>query len=210
MVRETMRRTGPRAMVAVTSLMTVVMWAGTFPVAAAPTEATVVADGTIASVAGNSLTITTGSGTKVVQVAPDTLILSRQPATLASIEPGDPMAVTSKRETDGSLTAIAIVIFSPELWSRVRKGQWVMDSGNMMTNAVVMKYVDRVEGHTLYLKYTEGASAINVPPGTDIHRLDSVRLSDLKPGMRITARGVGEADGRIKASSITFDRPGQM
>ena len=210
MVREMMRRSGPRAVIAVTSLMAVVICAGTFAVAAAPTDATVVTDGSIASVAGNSLTITTGSGTKVVQVAPDTLILSRQPATLASIEPGDPMAVTSKRETDGSLTAISIVIFSSEVWARVRKGQWVMDSGNMMTNAVVMKYVDRVEGHTLYLKYSDGASAVNVPAGTDIHRLVSVRLRDLKPGMRITARGVGEADGSIKASSITFDRPGRM
>ena len=210
MVREMMRRTRSRMMIAVTPLTALVICAGTFPVAAAPTEATVVADGTIASVAGTSLKINTESGPRVVQVSPDTLILGRQATTLASIAPGDPMAVTSKRETDGSLTAISIVIFSSELWARARKGQWVMDSGNMMTNAVVMKYVDRVEGHTLYLKYNEGASAINVPPGTDIHRLVSVRLRDLKPGMRIMARGVGEADGSIKASSITFDRPGQM
>jgi len=210
MVREMMRRTRSRMMIAVTPLTALVICAGTFPVAAAPTEANVVADGTIASVAGNSLKINTESGPRVVQVSPDTLILGRQATTLASIAPGDPMAVTSKRETDGSLTAISIVIFSPEVWARARKGQWVMDSGNMMTNAVVMKYVDRVEGHTLYLKYNEGASAINVPPGTDIHRLVSVPLRDLKPGMRIIARGVGEADGSIKASSITFDRPGQM
>ncbi|HVI84638.1 MAG TPA: DUF5666 domain-containing protein [bacterium] len=210
MVREMMRRTRSRMMIAVTPLMALAICAGTFPVGAAPAEATVVADGTIASVAGTSLKINTESGPRVVQVSPDTLILGRQATTLASIAPGDPMAVTSKRETDGSLTAISIVIFSSELWARARKGQWVMDSGNMMTNAVVMKYVDRVEGHTLYLKYNEGASAINVPPGTDIHRLVSVRLRDLKPGMRIMARGVGEADGSIKASSITFDRPGQM
>ena len=210
MVREMMRRTRSRMMIAVTPLMALAICAGTFPVGAAPAEATVVADGTIASVAGTSLKINTESGPRVVQVSPDTLILGRQATTLASIAPGDPMAVTSKRETDGSLTAISIVIFSSEVWARARKGQWVMDSGNMMTNAVVMKYVDSVEGHTLYLKYNEGASAINVPPGTDIHRLVSVRLRDLKPGMRIMARGVGEADGSIKASSITFDRPGQM
>ena len=210
MVQETMGRTGPRMMIAVASLMALMVCAGTFPVAAAPSETIVMADGTIASVAGNSLTISTGSGPRVVQVSPDTLILGRQATTLASIAPGDPMAVTSKRETDGSLTAISIVIFSSEVWARVRKGQWVMDSGSMMTNAVVMKYVDRVEGHTLYLKYSDGASAVNVPAGTDIHRLVSVRLRDLKPGMRITARGVGEADGSIKASSITFDRPGRM
>ena len=209
-MREMMRRTRSRMMIAVTPLMALAICAGTFPVGAAPAEATVVADGTIASVAGTSLKINTESGPRVVQVSPDTLILGRQATTLASIAPGDPMAVTSKRETDGSLTAISIVIFSSELWARARKGQWVMDSGNMMTNAVVMKYVDRVEGHTLYLKYNEGASAINVRPGTDIHRLVSVRLRDLKPGMRIMARGIGEADGSIKASSITFDRPGQM
>lgn len=123
MVRETMGRTGPRMVIAVAATMALVICAGTFPVAAAPTEAAVMVDGTIASVVGNSLTITTGSGPRVVQVAPDTLILGRQSTTLASIASGDPMAVTSKRETDGSLTAISIVIFSSEVWARVRKGQ---------------------------------------------------------------------------------------
>src|SRR5262249_19357093 len=137
------RRTMLACISAAAALTAFGIGAGLSPAGAAPTEATTQADGTIASVARSNLTIATESGQKVVKLAPETLVLSRQTATLGAIKPGDPMAVTSKRETDGSLTAVSINIFSPELWDRVRKGQWVMDSGNIMTNAIVMQYAER-------------------------------------------------------------------
>jgi hypothetical protein len=176
---------------------------------AAPGDQVTVTDSTIAAVTGSNITIAAPDGNqRVAKVQPDTLILSRETGTLGAIKSGDALAVTAKRGVDGSLTAVSINIISPELWSRVPKGQWTMESGNIMTNAMVAQTVERVEGRTLYMKLDQGTGAISVPTATEIHRLTPVRLGDLKPGMRVTVRGVADPDGTIKASSITFDRPG--
>jgi hypothetical protein len=190
-------------------LAATVMLAAAMAVAAAPGDQVTVANSTIATVNGSTVTVASPDGSqKVAKVLADTLILSREMATLGTIKPGDALAVTAKRGADGSLTAVSINIFSPDLWSRTRKGQWTMESGDIMTNAVVADTVERVEGRTLYMKLDQGTGAISVPAATAIHRLTPIRLSDLKPGMRVTVRGVADPDGTIKASSITFDRPG--
>jgi predicted thioesterase len=190
-------------------LIATVILAGEMAAGAAPGDRVTVSDSTIAAVNGSNVTIASPDGSqKVAKVQPDTFILSRGIATLGAIKPGDALAVTAKRGTDGALTAVSINILSPELWSRAPKGQWAMESGDIMTNAVVAQTVERVEGRTLYMKLDQGTGAISVPTATEIHRLTPVPLGDLKPGMRVTVRGVANADGTIKASSITFDRPG--
>jgi hypothetical protein len=191
-------------------IVAVVVWGSGMPASAAPTGPATMVEGTIVAVNGSGLRLApAGGGERVVEVGPDSLILARQAATLGEITPGAALGVAAKREADGSLTAISINIFSAELWDRATKGQFPMQSGDVMTNAVVMQNADRVEGHTLYMKYNDGSTAINVPAATVIHRLITLRLGDLKPGMRISVRGTGSADGSIRASTIVFDRPGR-
>jgi hypothetical protein len=181
--------------------------AWTTPAAGAAPMSTIA--GTVAAVGSGTVTVTTADGArKVADVGADTLILSRAPATLRSIRAGDALAVTAKREADGALTAVSISVFSPALWNRVRKGQWTMDSGNIMTNALVTQVVERVEGRTLHMKLAQGTKTITVPNGTVIHRLTTVGLSALKPGTHVTVRGAAGPDGTTRASSIVFDRPG--
>ena len=86
-------------------------------------------DGVVASIEGSTLMLTgANGGTSRVLIQPDALILGRKPSTLATIKPGEAMGVTATRGSDGSLTATVINVFTPELWNRVRKGQWDMDS----------------------------------------------------------------------------------
>lgn len=190
--------------IAVAAILAVPMAAG-----ATPAGPMTMANGSIAAVNGSSVTVASPDGSrKVVKIQPDTLILRRDVATLGAIKPGDALAVTAKKGAEGSLTAVSINIFSPQLWSRVRKGQWMMDTGNIMTNALVTQVVERVDGRTLYMKLDQGTGMISVPNAAEIHRLTTVRPADLKPGLKVTIRGVADSDGTINASSITFDRPG--
>jgi len=202
-MRRNARPTDLLAAIAVSVVLTVPMAAG------ATSAEPVTVDGSIAAVNGSSLTIASPGGRRnVVKIQSDTLVLRRDAATLGAIKPGDALAVTAKKGAEGSLTAISINIFSPQLWNRVRKGQWVMDTGNIMTNALVTQVVERVDGRTLYMKLDQGTGMISVPTAAEIHRLTTVRPGDLKPGMRVSVRGVAGSDGTIKASSITFDRRG--
>ena len=121
-------------------------------VAAAPAPQSTT-EGVIAAVEPASFTVTAAGGSQVRIVAnADTRIIQRQQVQLANIKPNDFVGVTAKREPDRSLTAISINIFPPAFKDRVREAQFVMDTGNIMTNAMVFQNVRRIDGRTLYLR----------------------------------------------------------
>src|SRR2546427_6403853 len=122
------------------------------------------AEGTLAAVDPAAVTVTTSAGTQVrVAVTGDTVVIRRRAVVLEEMKPNDFVGVTARREADGSLTAISINIFPPEFRGRVREAQFVMETGNIMTNAMVFQNVRRVEGRTLYLKLGGGRGIHTVP-----------------------------------------------
>jgi hypothetical protein len=163
--------------------------------------------GTIVSLSGNNLTLALADNTqKTVVIQAKTLVLERDPADLSEIRAGEPLAVTSHRSgTD--LVASNINIFSKEMWNVVRKGEWKMDTGDMMTNAMASEFAQGVNGHTLTMKYSDGTSTIIVPDGIPIHRLVSVKPAALVVGMKVIVRGTSGSDGTLTAGFVSFDGP---
>ncbi len=176
-------------------------------IAAAPAPQGVT-EGVIASADASSFTVTAANGSQVrITANVDTRIIRRQQARLEEIKPNDLVAVTAKREPDGSLTAILINIFPPEFKGRVREAQFVMDTGNIMTNATVFQNVRRIDGRTLYLKLPDGSTIINVPKEAMVFRLAVIQMSDLQAGMKVVVRGTGNPDGSMLAAFVTVDVP---
>jgi hypothetical protein len=164
-------------------------------------------DGTISAVKGETVTLTTADKlVKTVSLGPNTLVLRRQVAILADIKSGDALGVASRRASDGTMTAISINIFSPELYKVVRKGEFPMSTGDTMTNALVTKYAKAVQGRVLTMTYAEGTSTITVPESTQIHRLVTVKAPELAVGLHITVRGTLKPDGSVAAQSVSFDK----
>ena len=164
------------------------------------------AEGTIASVAADGLVISTRGGPQLrVTVSPDTTVIQRRRVGLEDIRPNDFVGVTARRELDGSLVALSINIFPPEFRTRIQQAQFVMDTGNVMTNATVFQNVRRVEGRTLYLKLNDGSAVITVPGDAVVLRLTLITVRDLRPGMTVTARGTRAADGSLTATTISVD-----
>ena len=175
------------------------------PAAPAPGS---VAEGTITALGAGTLTVTTRDGTQVrVVVTTDTRIIQRKAVKLEDIKPNEFVGVTARREADGSLTAISINIFPPEFKDRIREAQFVMDTGNVMTNATVFQNVRRVEGRTLYLRLAGGTAVIAVPREAEVFRLTVVQFGVLRMGMRVQARGANAPEGGITAATITVDTP---
>jgi hypothetical protein len=173
----------------------------------AQAAATSPVSGTIVSINGTNVMLALADKTqKTVALQASTLVLERDAAELNQIQTGDALAVTSRR-SGMDLIATNINIFSREMWNVVRKGQWPMATGEMMTNAMVSEYAQGMSGHTLTMKYADGTSTITVPDGIPIHRLVSMRPADLTAGMQIVVRGTAGSDGILKAASISFDGP---
>jgi hypothetical protein len=165
-------------------------------------------EGTLAAISRGTLAVTLPDGSvKPVMLLPDSLVLGRQPATLDAIKPDDAVGVASRRGSGGSLTAVYINIFSPELWKVVRKGTFPMESGDLMSNAVVTEYVAGVQGRVLTLKYQGETTAINVPENTRINRLITEKVNDLTKGSHIIVRATVDPEGYITASSVIYDLP---
>jgi hypothetical protein len=164
------------------------------------------AEGVVSAADSAAVTMTARAGATVrVAINAETRVIRRQTAKLSDIKPREFIGVAAKRESDGSLTAVAINIFPPEYKGRVREGQFPMETGNLMTNATVFQNVRRIEGRTLYLQFPEGTAVIQVPPTAEINRLTQVRVSDLRPGMKVIVRGTGTLETGMTAASITID-----
>ena len=157
----------------------------------AQTPAQTSVQGTITSMTAKAFTLAVQGGSDVVvSLDQNLLVLETRPAALAEIRQGDALGVAATRMPDGSLTATSINVFPPELWKNARKGQWPMQSGEVMTNAVVLDLAtERVAGNTLYMKWEDVSATIAVPLEAVIHRILVVSMADLKPGMTIRVVG---------------------
>jgi len=163
-------------------------------------------EGTITAMGAGTIMITDRDGTPVrVLVTGDTVVIQRNSTTLETIKPNNFVGVTARRESDGSLTALSINIFPSEFRGRVREAQFVMDTGNVMTNATVFQSVRRIAGRTLYLKVNEGSVIIAVPKDAEVWRLAVIKAAELRPGTHAVARGSPGADGTFVATGITVD-----
>ncbi|TMJ08838.1 MAG: hypothetical protein E6G98_11170 [Bacillati bacterium ANGP1] len=80
-----------------------------------------------------------------------------------------------------------------------------MDTGNIMTNAMVFQNVRAVLGRTLYLKLGDGSVIIAVPRDAQVFRLTIMPVGELRPGMRVVVRGTAGSDGTPVAVTITVD-----
>ena len=163
-------------------------------------------EGTITAMGAGTIMITDRDGTPVrVLVTGDTVVIQRSSTTLETIKPNNFVGVTARRESDGSLTALSINIFPSEFRGRVREAQFVMDTGNVMTNATVFQSVRRIAGRTLYLKVNDGSVVIAVPKEAEVWRLTVVKAVNLRSGAHAVARGGPGADGTFVATAITVD-----
>ena len=119
--------------------------------------------GTIVSVSGTNIVLALPDSTqKTVVLQPKTLILRRDVAELDQIKVGDALGVTSHR-SGNDLTASNINIFAQEMVANVRMDEFLMASGDWMTNGTVSGSMQGVNGDTLTMTYGKGTSTITVP-----------------------------------------------
>jgi uncharacterized protein DUF5666 len=169
--------------------------------AAAQSSTTI--EGTVASATATSATVATKMGSTTVTLTDKTRVIRRLPATLAEIKTGTFLAVTASKAADGSLTAVSVNII--DALKNARRGQWPMETGNIMTNMTVVSIVTGMAGRTIKLAEQDQTTTILVPEKTPIRRIELGKLTDLKAGMHVTVRGDNDGYGIITASSITIE-----
>lgn len=169
----------------------------------AAAQSTTTVEGTIATATQTSAVITTKMGSTTVTLNDKTRVFRRLPATLADVKVGTFLAITASKAADGTLTAVSMNIL--DAIPNVRRGQWPMESGNIMTNMSVASIVSGVSGRTLKLSDQDQTTSIIVPNSTPIVRIVPGKLTDLKAGEHVTVRGENDGYGVITASYVSIE-----
>ncbi len=160
-------------------------------------------EGTITAATPTSATIATKTGSTRVMLTNQTRVIRRLPAALADVKVGTFLAITASKAADGTLTAVSMNIL--DAIPSARKGQWPMESGNIMTNMNVTSIVAGKSGHTLTLSYQDQNTSIVVPDNTQLRRIMLGKVTDLRTGQHVTVRGQEDVSGVITASFITIE-----
>jgi len=174
--------------------------------------------GTIKSISGNTLILTTDAGsdvtvqlqdaTKLVRIAPGQKDLKdATPIQLIDVQPGDRILVRGKLADDGkSVLAVSVIAMKKadiaEKQSREREEWQKHGFGGLVNN------VDTANGTISVALPSSGEKksvAVHLSKDTILRRyaLDSVKFDDakpapldqIKPGDQLRARGIGSADG---------------
>lgn len=156
-----------------------------------PTSSGQRVSGTVQSVSGQTITLTDG---KTLTLTPDTMIIRVQPTAASDLKPRDYVAITAKRQPDGTLLASTVNIFA-ESQRGVGAGQRPMAGGNLMTNATI----ETVNGNTFTASFPGGNATVQLAPNAKIQRFVQGTPADIKSGVTLSAF---EANGAVRAITL--------
>jgi hypothetical protein len=167
--------------------------------------------GTVDKLDGQTLAIKSRDGQPLsIELAPSFTVLGVVNKSVADIKPGDYVASTSVKDSDGKLRAIEVHIF-PENMRGVAEGQfaWDLVPGSVMTNATVAQVTAAPQGQVIKVTYKGGAEAeVTIPPGIPIVGYVPADPGLLKPGATIFIVAQKKPDGGLTAARVTAEKDG--
>jgi hypothetical protein len=195
----------------IASLMVASLTVAAFAQSAAPP---VHVRGVVVALDGNVLTVGApiGSATTKVTLAPNVRVQYVVKSSLAAIAPGSFVGSAAIPQVDGTLRAIEVHIFPPGFSPGAGSRPYDLTPTSTMTNGNVdtigSTKVDKVDAHTLTLKYEGGEKSIVVPADTPIVGYAPADLSALVKGAHVNILATKNADGTLSAASVSVGKDG--
>jgi len=137
-------------------------------------------NGVVQSVTGSSVTLANGTS---FTISSNTRFLHAVDVGVSDLQSGDLVAVTAKKQDDGTLLASVVNVFPKSIQANIRQGQSPMAAGNLMTNAAV----DTVANGGFTVKYPDGTAQVKLAPDAKVTKLADGTLADVKVGSTVLA-----------------------
>lgn len=165
--------------------------------------------GEITGVSPDSLKVHVTSGENVVvRLTPDTKVRAVTLANIEDIRPGSYIGSAAIPQEDGTLKALEVHVFPPELaGSGDGHRPFDLAKGSSMTNGSVGDLVVS-NGRVLTVNYKGGQQKILVPEDVPIVNLAPGDRSLIKVGVKIVTFVTQSADGTLTAQSISAGKDG--
>ncbi|MDR9750609.1 hypothetical protein RG836_04070 [Pseudomonas sp. SZMC_28357] len=165
--------------------------------------------GEITGVSADTLSVHVNSGENIILLlAKDLTVRAVSLANIEDIKPGSYIGSAAIPRADGSLKALEVHVFPPEL-AGTGDGHRPFDlgKGSTMTNGSVGDLVVS-NGRILTVNYKGGEKKIVVPEDVPIVNLAPGDRSLLKVGTKIVTSASQSDDGTLTASSISAGKDG--
>ena len=166
--------------------------------------------GTVDSLDGQTLVVQSREGPKVtVTLAPNFVVRSVVPKTLADVKTGDYVASTPVRDREGKLRAVEVHIF-PEAMRGQSEGQsaWDLVPDSIMTNATVTGLAAAPQGGIMKVSFKGGEAEVIVPPDVPVVAYGAGDASLLKKGAAVFIVARPGPDGALAAAAVTAEKDG--
>lgn len=165
--------------------------------------------GAITAVEGDALNIHSTRGEDLhVKLTPDTQIRGVTLAQVSEIKPGSYIGSAAVPLPDGSLKALEVHVFPPEM-AGTGDGHRAFDltPDSTMTNGSVGDLVAS-DGRTVIVNYKGGQKKIVIPDDVPIVNLVPGDRSLLKPGVKVVLQAQKASDNTLTALSISAGENG--
>jgi hypothetical protein len=143
--------------------------------------------GTVESIDGQDLTVTSRDGDSVkIKLAPDYTVTAVVKADITDISVGKYVGIAAVPRANDAEKALEVLIL-PESARGSGEGHypWDLTPESMMTNATIASVADQADGRALTLKYKDGENRIIVPKDVPIVTFAPGDRSLLAPGAGI-------------------------
>lgn len=184
-------------------VLAVTMLAGT----AAPAQTNANVRGTVTAFDGKTIAVAAREGKTVEVSLPESVNVSgTQAFTLADLQPGTVLGVTTIKRADGQLVAIDVRPIPPT--ARLGLSPFDLQPESTMTNATLEGQVVSTSGAELTLNPGGGALKVLVPPGTPMSRAVPGKREDIKPGETIFIAARPDEQGKLVAVRVQVSTNG--
>ena len=167
--------------------------------------------GVIDSVNGNEVAITTRQGEKLeVALTDKTKVNSVSKANISDIKPDSFIGTAAVQQADGSLKALEVHVFSPDLrGSGEGFNPFESADGNVntMTNGTVGKLVNS-NGRTMTVKVKDQEKTVIVPDDVPVVLITPGMRNLLQPGTKVVLHAVKDDKGHVVARGISAGKDG--
>lgn len=165
--------------------------------------------GTVEKLAGHELVVKTRAGPVVtVLLADDLAVNGVARRSLSDVKPGEWVASTTVKGTDGRLHAIEIHLFPPGMRPTEGQRPSSLVPGGLMTNAKLVGVAEADFGRAALVGEIKHPAICVVAPDTPIVTYVAGDAGLLKPGASVTILAVKKPDGTLTAARVTAEKDG--
>ena len=175
------------------------------------------ANGTIASVNGSTLTLTTSQGQATVIISSSTIIEKTVVGAVSDLAQGNFVTISGALDTSGNIDATSIILMqgqppaqaTPGNGSDTTRPSGIFPGGGT-GRQLTIGTISSINSNSIIVTTTQQSLVtVSIDSNTVIQKTVTGSISDLQTGVNVSANGPTDSNGAVDATLISIQQQGQ-